>query len=359
MDHVTYDPNYNYDYEDENEDKLDIDTTDEESDNYSDDDDTAWKVRRAAAKCLELLVINRPELLTEFYQILSPALITRFKGIDEYIFTISIAFFHFIFFLERDENVRCDVFQTYAALLKQTKSSSHLTNPFLEKDSPMTLLREQTPHLIKAICEQMKQKSMKTHRDCFNLLKILFNVLPEALNLYVSDIIPGLLYCLDKQKSNNSVLFDTLSFIHYILASHQVQALQPHITEIIPLILNTIDHDYYKISVEGLLVLQELIKVMRPLNTSSNCNYELFIKDIYHCTFIKLKHSEIEVNEQAILTMAQIISNFADFLQNDIPICLSLLLDRLRNDITRLTAIKAFTMIATSPLRVDLPMVVS
>ncbi|KAF2879367.1 hypothetical protein ILUMI_26814 [Ignelater luminosus] len=338
MDHLTYDPNYNYDYEDEIENKCNVCAINEDSDNYSDDDDTAWKVRRAAAKCLELLVTNRTEMLMEFYQILSPALITRFK--------------------ERDENVKSDIFQTYAALLKQTNlSTRHLSASFLEKESPVIMLQEQAPHLIKAICEQMKQNSMKTRRDCFNLLRTLFDVFPEALNLYISDIIPGLLYCLNKQKSNNSVLLDTLSFIHYILGFHQVQALQPHINEIIPLILNTIDHDYYRITVEGLLVLQELIKAMRPLNASSICNYGLFIKDIYNCTFVRLKHSDIEVKEQAILTMAQIISNFADFLQKDLSVCLSLLLDRLRNDITRLTAIKAFAMIAMSPLRVELPVV--
>lgn len=86
MKYVTYDPNYNYDEDDESEgndrlmDMTEDDDDEEENDEYSDDDDMSWKVRRAAAKCLEAIILSRHELLVEFYKSLAAALIARFRG---------------------------------------------------------------------------------------------------------------------------------------------------------------------------------------------------------------------------------------------------------------------------------------
>lgn len=93
---MVYDPNYNYEGsesdggEDENGgmgDAMEDDDGedgegdgDADSEEYSDDDDMSWKVRRAAAKCLESVIATRHESLAEFYKTVSPALIARFKG---------------------------------------------------------------------------------------------------------------------------------------------------------------------------------------------------------------------------------------------------------------------------------------
>lgn len=62
LNYITYDPNYNYEADDaaaasfmDTEDDEDID-----SEEYSDDDDMSWKVRRSAAKCLEAVISTRP-----------------------------------------------------------------------------------------------------------------------------------------------------------------------------------------------------------------------------------------------------------------------------------------------------------
>lgn len=85
--YITYDPNYNYD--DDMNDlsdgegvvmEVEEDGEEDAEDEYSDDDDMSWKVRRAAAKCLEAVVSSRRELLPDLYRVVSPALIARFKG---------------------------------------------------------------------------------------------------------------------------------------------------------------------------------------------------------------------------------------------------------------------------------------
>jgi hypothetical protein len=37
-------------------------------------------VRRASAKCIEAVIATRREMVTDFYQHISPALIARFRG---------------------------------------------------------------------------------------------------------------------------------------------------------------------------------------------------------------------------------------------------------------------------------------
>lgn len=81
-----------------------------------------------------------------------------------------------------------------------------------------------------------------------------------------------------------------------------------------------------------------------------------FIGQIYDCTLQKLQSQEVdqEVKERAIICMGQIISNLGDALNAKLAVCLPIFLERLRNEVTRLSAVKALIMIAASPLRVDL-----
>lgn len=85
LNYMTYDPNYNYDDGDiDGEGEMEMEEEggedEEANDEYSDDDDMSWKVRRAAAKCLEAVISTRRDLLPDLYKVVSPALIARFKG---------------------------------------------------------------------------------------------------------------------------------------------------------------------------------------------------------------------------------------------------------------------------------------
>ena len=77
LEYITYDPNYNYEDEEDSDMECDEEEEDGSEDEYSDDDDVSWKVRRAAAKCVEAVIVTRHEMMDQFYTTISPALINR------------------------------------------------------------------------------------------------------------------------------------------------------------------------------------------------------------------------------------------------------------------------------------------
>ncbi|XP_072398522.1 cullin-associated NEDD8-dissociated protein 1-like isoform X1 [Diabrotica undecimpunctata] len=331
--YLVYDPNYI----DEN--APEDNCSDENEDEYSDDDDMSWKVRKSAAKCLESIIITRPELLNEFYKSLSPTLISRFK--------------------EREENVRSDIFHAYISLLKETKGESNINHNTMliddEEESSISLLQQQIEPLVKAVQAQLRTKSLKTRQDCFHLLKELCVVLPGALSNYIGELIPGILFSF--KENSASVKLDVLSFVYRLVTTHPPHAFYPYISTFLPTVINAVNDSFYKITAQALNVLQEFVKVIRPMDAISGFDFRPYTKDIYVCTYVHLKATDVdqEVKEKAIYTMGQVICNFGDHLRAELPDCLPLFLNRLKNETTRLTTIKVLTQIASSPLGIKLP----
>ncbi|XP_071111936.1 cullin-associated NEDD8-dissociated protein 1-like [Haliotis cracherodii] len=339
LQYICHDPNYNYDDDDEEAMDTEAEEEDEEGseEEYSDDDDMSWKVRRAAAKCLDAIMGTRHEMLIDFYKTVSPALILRFK--------------------EREENVKADIFHAYITLLRQTRPQASANPDSMEQeDGPLTMLQTQVPDVIKAIHKQLKEKSIKTRQGCFSLLTELVLVLPGALTDHLTALIPGIQYSLGDKNTSSNMKIDTLSFLNTILLHHPPAVFHPHIRVVVPPIVHAVGDPFYKITSEALLVTQQLVKVLRPLETQVSFDYKPYVKDLYGCTLKRLKAADIdqEVKERAISCMGQIICNLGDSLASELRECLPIFLERLKNEITRLTTVRALTMIANSPLKIDI-----
>uniref|UniRef100_A0A8C8EIV0 TATA-binding protein interacting (TIP20) domain-containing protein n=1 Tax=Oncorhynchus tshawytscha TaxID=74940 RepID=A0A8C8EIV0_ONCTS len=345
--YITYDPNYNYDVDeggdedgDESMDTEDGEDEDQESDDeYSDDDDMSWKVRRSSVKCLEAVISTRRDLLVELYGSVAPTLLARFK--------------------EREENVKTDIFVAFVALLKQTRPSQGLittaTEPGVQEDPAITLLKKQVPTVVKALHKQLKEKSMKSRQGCFSLLTELANVLPGALGKHIPALIPGIVHSLTDKSTSSNMKIDALSFLNVLLCSHPPAVFQPHMKVILSPVVQCVEDPFYKITSEALLVTQQMVKIICPLG-GRYCSPEPYVKDIFSATLKRLKAADIdqEVKERAISCMGHIVCHLGDQLGGDLQPTLQIFLERLKNEITRLTAVKTLTLIATSPLRIDL-----
>merc|ERR1712226_829745 len=228
-------------------------------------------------------------------------------------------------------------------------------------EGPASKLMSQVPAIVKALHKLLKDRSVKTRQGCFHILTELIIVLPGALADHIPALIPGILFSLGDKQSSSNMKIDTLSFVQHLLQNQgqMPSVFHPHAPVLVPAIIAAVSDPFYKISSEALLVLESLVRVLRPLGCSqkgSQFNIKPYTNDIYQCCFIRLKASDIdqEVKERAIGCMGQIVASLGDYLNDKMKDCLPIFLDRLKNEITRLTAVKALIRIAASELHIDL-----
>ncbi|VAI27270.1 unnamed protein product [Triticum turgidum subsp. durum] len=206
-----------------------------------------------------------------------------------------------------------DIFNTFIELLRQTGNVTKGQGD-IDESSPRWLLKQEVPKIVKSINRQLREKSIKTKVGAFSVLKELVVVLPDCLADHFGSLVPGIEKALNDKSSTSNLKIEALAFARIVMASHSPFVFHPYIQALSGPILSAIGDRYYKVTAEALR----------------------------------------EVKECAISCMSLVIATFGDGLQRELPSCLPILVDRMGNEITRLTAVKAFAVIANSPLRIDL-----
>ncbi|CAI9765281.1 unnamed protein product [Fraxinus pennsylvanica] len=336
LEYLSYDPNFTDNMEeDTNDESYVVDEDDESANEYTDDEDVSWKVRRGAAKCLSALIVSRPEFLSRLYEEACPKLIDRFK--------------------EREENVKMDVFNTFIELLRQTGNVTKGQTDF-DESSPRYMLKQDVSNIVRSVNKQLREKSVKTKVGAFSVLKELVIVLPDCLSDHIGSITPGIEKALCDKSSTSNLKFEALVFTRLVLASHAPSVFLPYIKAISAPIISAVGERYYKVTAEALRVCGELVRVVRPNIEGCGFDFKPYVQPIFNAIMARLTNQDQdqEVKECAISCMGLVVSTFGDQLGGDLPACLPVLVDRMGNEITRLTAVKAFAVIAGSPLHLDL-----
>ncbi len=140
---------------------------------YSDDEDSSWKVRRAAAKCLAAIIAEYPDQLARIYKEAAPALLARFR--------------------EREENVKAEVFAAFVELVAQVEAAGQGND---ESSGALGVLQADESSILKACARQLKEKSLKTKMCVFQLLRRLVLVLPSSTASHADLLVPGILAAL-------------------------------------------------------------------------------------------------------------------------------------------------------------------
>ncbi|KAI8987133.1 armadillo-type protein [Pilobolus umbonatus] len=375
---IKYDPNFAEEDDEESGEEMDEeeDNEEEEDDEYDDivdysddDDDMSWKVRRSASKVLAAIIETRSDLLQQMYKTVAPVLISRFK--------------------EREESVRVDILQTFIILLRQTNvygnnvenfttrrySLSAVTgdnDEFTDRDASSKeatdgsrqLLRNQVPKLCRALSKQLYTKSTQTRQIGFHLLHEIINVLHGGLADQIEQFIPVIeasLSNVDSDQhaaSSSNLKIEILSLLRAFFHYHPSQFIYPSLGRFAPIVIQSTSDKFYKIKSEAFLVCIELIRAIRPIDSASSTvpeiseEYASFILQIYQITLeiLNTNDADQEVKERSIMCLGITLAQASDILGNAQIQAWNVLLDRLRNEVTRLITVKTLTVIAQSPL---------
>lgn len=352
---VEYDPNYQYD--DDNGDSMDVEGEDFGDDEYygesmgSDDDDSSWKVRKAAVKVITATISAHPSMVRELYETSADSLLNRFK--------------------EREENVRLDIINCFTKLveLNLPVADFHGTESgwnaprLMRQKSTSNLLSDKVSLIMRVSSVHLNGNSINTKIAIARLLKALVQALQGGIDehLSASSKLSGQLEKLLQEK-NQTLKLETLNFFRVCYAFHPSSVVLDSATRFLPMITRAVGDEWYKIIAESLRVLETMIINARPLDAVTGMlapmhpALESMLPKIFDCVMSRLValDIDIEIKECGISCVGTLFKHCGDRLENQLPEVLALLQKRLENETTRTATLRALSAIAQSPLSLNL-----
>lgn len=342
MELLKYEPNLDDDYEDEgddmeeddeDEDEEEEDDDDDDYDDFEDDgddDDDSWKIRRAATRCVSSIVSTRPELLDTAQTEVADLLVKRFRS-------------------EPEDNVKMDLYQAFQEILRLTKTAMNASSaPF-----PQAFVDANVPKVARYVVQYDFKDKSKARSNAFTMLRVLCETFPGCFDDHMERLTVGIVKTLEDKKANATLKIEGLSFVQTLIAHHVPGVFFGCLGKLMPAVFACAQDRYFKITAEALRVVAQVAK---SIMASPDFDASAFVGTVYKVTLDRLSATDqdAEVKQCAITGMADIIAVLGDLLGAELGACLPILVDRLRNEVTRLTAVKAFASIAASPLNIDL-----
>lgn len=385
---LKYDPNLANDSDDdemeEEEDVYDPDEDFEEEVGGDDEDDSSWKVRRCAAKVANVLILTRSngDLLDDgtLYHKVAPALVARFK--------------------EREEAARLEVLGSLALLVRITggnalKSSGYgidittlgsmgpppnrkrkasdasilgtktasLSAPAAPiAGSARSSLEDLSPEIVRGASSLLKGQPLPTKQASISLMKDLSVSLQGRLTDYLSSTISPVVDAVTSTGSasagshgatTNTFRIEALLFLGAVADAHSSQALQPYLKQIVPALTTATKEKYTKVAVQALYTVQAYIKALTPPRSQiTGPSDQTYVKQLFHIISdrITANDADTEVRRLAIGALGLLIGSTSETALLSGPDKTSgftLLATRLKNELTRLSSVRAIETVAT------------
>lgn len=369
--YMRYDPNYSYG--DENEDNemdedeeddydMDEDEDDYDDEDFSDDDDDSWKVRRSAIKTLAAVVNAFKHDITKLW--------TDEFGWKKNTEKVSVASALVKRFKEREENCRVDIIECFTCLLSNTISIAATGKVVLSSPDAMDTSGESShvvvdfskyvPSMVDACEKQLSAKKggTRTKGAALALLSALCTA-PGGIggSTQISSICKHIKALLQSDSSDDandgsskSLKLDALHLVRVIITSshHDPNEVAKALIEyLFEELCATVKEVWYKVTAESLRLLAE---VSTLLHTTNMVNEKL-ANALYKAIEPRLSANDLdqEIKECALTASGSLIGTLHGNLSTDEKNkLLSLILLRLKNETTRLVAMKTISSIAES-----------
>jgi len=425
---VKYDPNYMGEDESMDQGSDDEDAGSGDNEQYSDagsqfsdqededDDDTSWKVRRAAIRVLRAIIETHPELNAMLHETCMDTLLRRFR--------------------ERAEQVRADVLMCFTALLESTRapmvaagSATVAAAAFADvrpsslketgrQRSTVHFLYEKLDDIVGCACKQLQSsdKDVLCKGKTLELLLKLVEVLRGGFSDRLLELVTAELIACFRNDKLSSLRLQQLQLLALLIESHDASVVQNIIfdrlqtplpksqkLDVLAVVIACSKEEGYKNTATAIRTLGTIITKLRPVQfhieisgtgtgsvhfsnstgTGSGSNMDVDVatgtatgsdvpadlalvtrcaKSIYLAILPRFEAQDLdqEVKKAAIFAMSQVISYAGDLdMADELRTTVDILDNRLDNEITRVAALRALAQIAKSPLQLNLNSVLS
>ncbi|KAJ5239116.1 hypothetical protein N7468_003735 [Penicillium chermesinum] len=364
----------------------------EEEGGYSDVDDMSWKVRRCAAKLLHTLIstYGRSKALEDatLYQEVAPALIARISREREE--SVKLEVVHTLTALVRKTSEGSAIFSSDGVFesLSGSKNSrkrrrqdsdasmvdfepaagtsSAIDSPVVPsspKSGPQADLARSVPLIVQSLIKAWKQASMPLRQAAIVLLKSLSlvryggladhlqqieNLIADALK--TSSLSGSLAAHSGAAVSAGTLQIETLSLISTIAGTHLSDALLPFLIALIPGVVEAVNDRNYKVSSEALAAVEQIVKALTPPRVSTNTpEVAVQLEKLYDVAHARITDTsaDLEVRKRAIHVFGVILARTSgergtEYLSTERRSKgLDILVDRVKNETTRLAAVRA------------------
>ncbi|KAI1171420.1 armadillo-type protein [Nemania sp. FL0916] len=405
--YLKFDPNYANDDEDEDmeegegdsdDEQLDEDDEYEDDNDFDDDDDASWKVRRCAAKALYTLISTRSTDLLDngtLYRDVAYPLIRRFDEREESV-RLEVISAMSLLIRKTGEGVIHSVAMDEEALqslpdsrkrrrqssggLGQGSKAPYMGSPGLSSPAqepipqtgPRADLSKLTPQLVKSSTKLLKGKQIATKQAVITLLDDLIAVQNGGLANFFDQVMQPVIDVAKGVIGNTGATSTALSggaasatattlriamlrFISDIAKTHSSSLFQPYLVKIVASVVSAVNDKFYKISSEAIRTTEELIKAITPPRAKlTSQKYKPELVKLYDIIIDRTSANDVdtEVRQRAIQALGTAVArtSSADGLTLLPPdrrqAGLELLLDRVRNETTRLQAVRAIDNVA-------------